>query len=99
MHYFFILGKLFTLSNALKIRLAKDKSLNHYSPDPEAPLPTTHFRSDEVANKTKIASPAFDVIFMTGNHSDMTDEASLTISNDTTNEPLECLNSRQEDTE
>ena len=97
--HFFILGKVSTLSNALRNRLAKDKSLNHHSPDPEALLPTTHFRSDEVTNKTKIASPAFDVIFMTGNYSDMTDEASLTITNDTTKEPLERLNSRLEETE
>ena len=96
--HFFILGKVSTLSNALRNRLAKDKSLNHHSPDPEALLPTTHFRSDEVTNKTKIASPAFDVIFMTGNYSDETDEASLTISNDTTREPSEPLN-RLEETE
>ena len=74
----------------------KNKSLNHHSPDPEALLPTTHFRSDEVTNKTKIASPAFDVIFMTGNYSDETDEASLTISNDTTREPSERLNRLEE---
>ena len=79
--------------------MTKDKSLNYHSPDPEANLPPTHFRSDEVTNKTKIASPAFDVIFMTGNCSDMTDEASLTISDDTNREPLERSNSRPEETE
>ena len=96
---FYILGKLSALSTALRNRLAKHKSLNHNSPDPEAFVPTTHFKSDEVTNKTKIASPAFDVIFMTGNYSDGTDEASLTISNDTTKEPLERLDPRLEETE
>ena len=79
--------------------MAKDKLLKHDNPDPEGLLPATQFRLDAVTNKTKIASPAFDVIFMTGNCSDMTDEAALTISNDTTKEPLERLNSRLEETE
>ena len=91
--------KVSTLSDVLRIWVVTDKSPNHHSPDPEVFLQTTQLRSEEVTNKKKLASPAFDVIFMTGNHSDMTDEASLTISNDTTNEPLECLNSRQEETE
>ena len=79
--------------------MAKNKSSNHLSPDPEALLPTTQFRSDAVTNKTKIASPAFDLIFMPGNYSDRSDEASLTISNDTAKEPLERFDSRLEETE
>lgn len=73
--------------------------MNHHSPDAESLLPTTHFRSDAVTNKTKHASPAFDLIFMPGNYSDVSDEASLTISNDATKEPLERSNLRLEETE
>ena len=36
---------------------------------------------------------------MTGNYGDRTDVVSLTISNDTPEEPSECLNSRLEETE
>ena len=96
---FFILGKVSTLFTALRIWLAKDKSLKHHGLEPDALLITTQFRSDAGTNKTKIASPAFDVIFMTGHYGDRTDEVSLTISNDTTEEPSECLNSRLEETE
>ena len=77
----------------------KNKSLNHHSPDPEALLPTTYFRSDEVTNKTKIASPAFDVIFMTGEYRDRTEESTPTNSSDTTKELLECFRPKLEETE
>ena len=91
--------KVSTLSDVLRIWVVTDKSPNHHSPDPEVFLQTTRLRSEEVTNKKKLASPAFDVIFMTGEYRDRTEESTPTNSNDTTKELLECFRPKLEETE
>ena len=92
-------SKVSTLSNVLRIWFVTDKSPNQHSPDPEVFLQTTQLRSEEVTNKKKLASPAFDVIFVTGEYRDRTEESTPPNSNYTTKELLECLSPKLEETE
>ena len=79
--------------------MVTDKSANQHSPHLKVLLPTTQFRSEEVTNKKKLASPAFDVLFMTGEYGEGTEESSFTNSNVTTKDLLECLRPKLEETE
>ena len=92
------MSKVSTLSNVLGIWFVTDKSPDQHSPVPEVFLQTTQLRSEEVTNKKKLASPAFDVIFVTGEYRNRTEGSTPPNSNDTTKELLECLSPKLEET-